>query len=99
MERAVPTQPVPANRRGRRLVRKGAAGAAVRCRGAGSPCSRPAAFFESTWKPALESVMQAGHLNGWAGLRHAHGGPYIWQVIYHHARSAPASVRSTWPGV
>lgn len=54
-------------------------------------------FFERTWRPALARVMEAGHLNGWVALRHAHGGPYSWQVMYF----APSwdTIDDAWDGV
>lgn len=39
------------------------------------------AFYEATWKPALQAATAAGTLNGWAVLGHAHGGPYNWRIM------------------
>lgn len=39
------------------------------------------AFYERTWKPALQEATAAGTLNGWVVLEHAHGGPHNWKIM------------------
>lgn len=39
------------------------------------------AFYEATWKPALQEATAAGTLNGWVVLEHAHGGPHNWKIM------------------